>query len=158
MTGMALIVWGLVVVPLGVTRAMQITLWDRITERPRQWLLRRLNPNDLPMDDPDRPYLSYLLECPWCSSVWIGLIVSAGLYVGSTRIITLLVLTALSASLAAVVIDRLIDVGPLSDEAVAARASEAAVRNAAPFSPATPPSVDVAFQRAERGDAPSTGG
>lgn len=101
--------WAWLIVPLGVTRAMQIALWDRITQRPRAWLLRRLNPEDRGMGDPRRPYLSYLLECPWCISVWIGLAAVLAVIVPATRTAALVVLAALALSLAAVVIDRMID-------------------------------------------------
>lgn len=101
--------WAWLIIPLGVTRAMQIALWDRLTSRPRAWLLRRLNPENRGMGDPARPYLSYLLECPWCISVWIGAVAVAGLALEATRDATLFVLAALALSLAAVVIDRMID-------------------------------------------------
>lgn len=101
--------WAWLIVPLGVTRAMQIALWDRITQRPRAWLLRRLNPNDYGMGDPRRSYLSYLLECPWCISVWIGFAAVAAVVLPATRTAALIVLAALALSLAAVVLDRMID-------------------------------------------------
>lgn len=92
--------WAWLIVPLGVCRAMQIVLWDRITQRPREWLLDRL---------PDGGYLAYLLRCPWCVSVWLGLAAVALLSWGSSRAGALLVLAGLALSLAAVVLDRLID-------------------------------------------------
>jgi hypothetical protein len=152
MNDLALVLWALVVVPLGTTRAMQIFLWDRITKKPREWALRRFNPEGYDMGDPRRGYLSYLLECPWCSSVWIGLAVAAGLYIGSTRIVTLLVLTGLSASLAAVVLDRMIDASKISDEAIAAREArekaQAAAQTAFTGPPPAPPAVEMAFEQA----------
>jgi hypothetical protein len=101
--------WAWLIVPLGVTRAMQIALWDRITQRPRAWLLRKLNPDGLGMGDPNRPYLSYLLECPWCISVWIGLAAVLAVIVPATRTAALVILAALALSLVAVLLDRMID-------------------------------------------------
>lgn len=152
MNDVALLVWALVVVPLGVTRAMQIFLWDRITERPRQFLLNRWNPEGFEMGDKRRSYRSYVLECPWCSSVWIGLLVAVGLRFGFTRIFTLLVLSALAASLVAVLLDRWIDASRISDEAIAHRESLARAKQAQaeafPAPPPVPPGVDVAFDQA----------
>lgn len=99
---------------------MQIVLWDRVFKGPREWLLGKLNPKGLPLNHPDRSYLSYLLECPWCMSVWIGAAIALGLANEATDTPTLWVLAVLAISLAAVVIDRLIDVYA-SDEAAAAR-------------------------------------
>lgn len=92
--------WAWLIVPLGVTRAMQITLWDRITAAPRAWLGDRLNPDG---------YLGYLIRCPWCISVWIGALTVALTVWGTTREWTLRVLAALALSLVAVVLDRVID-------------------------------------------------
>lgn len=101
--------WAWLIVPLGICRALQIALWDRIFERPRSWLLGKLNPQGRPMNDPQRPYLSYLIECPWCLSVWIGGLAVALLLWDATRAGTLAVLAALALSLAAVVLDRAVD-------------------------------------------------
>lgn len=106
---MNLTTWAWLIVPLGVTRAMQIVLWDRITQRPRDWLLEKLNPAGYGMKDPRRPYLSYLLECPWCVSVWLGLVVVGLVLWDATRAVALAVLAALALSLLAVLIDRAID-------------------------------------------------
>lgn len=106
---MNLSTWAWLIVPLGVCRAVQIALHDRILAAPRSWLLRKLNPRGLPMNDPARPYLSYLLECPWCLSVWIGLAAVGLLLWDATRAATLAVLAGLALSLLAVVLDRAVD-------------------------------------------------
>lgn len=120
---MDLTTWAWLIVPLGVTRAVQIVLWDRITKGPRAWLLERLNPEGYGMGDPRRGYLSYLLECPWCMSIWVGALVTAGLLWDLTRAATLAVLLVLALSLAAVIIDRMVDRW-LPDEAPPAAPAE----------------------------------
>lgn len=139
--------WAWLIVPLGMCRAVQIALVDRIFAKPRKWLLHKLNPRNLPMSDPNRPYLSYLLECPWCISVWLGIVAAILLVNKATLRPTLWVLLALALSLAAVVLDRLIDVYA-SDEAAAQRAA-AAARAAVPV--LLPPGVDDAFRSFEDG-------
>lgn len=101
--------WAWLILPLGVCRALQIALWDRIFAAPRSWLLRKLNPQGLALNDPARPYLSYLLECPWCLSVWIGAAAVALVLWDAARQITLAVLAALALSLVVVAVDRTFD-------------------------------------------------
>jgi hypothetical protein len=112
--------WAWLILPLGVCRATQIALWDRVLRRPRSWLLRKLNPRGVPMSDPTRPYLSYLLECPWCLSVWVAAAAVAATLYEPTRQATLGVLLALALSLVAVALDRTFDRllpdQPLSDD------------------------------------------
>lgn len=108
--------WTWIIVALGAPRAMQIVLWDRITRAPRHWLQAKLNPQNLPMNDPNRGYLSYLLECPWCMSIWIGAAIVGGLLWDLTRAATLAVLAICAISLVAVLVDRIID-RALPDEA-----------------------------------------
>lgn len=114
-----------VVAVLGVTRATQIALHDRILQAPREWLTRRVNPRRLKPGHPDLGYVGYLIQCPWCLSVWIGAAAVAGLSWNPG--VTIRVLAALGLSLLAVVVDRLIDLYA-GDEAAAAReAAEAQV-------------------------------
>lgn len=101
--------WAFVILPLGVCRATQIMLFDRVTATPRNWLLRQLNPHGYPVDDPRRPYLSVLWECPWCASVWLGAVATGFVAWDGSRAATLLVLAALALSLVAVAIDRMFD-------------------------------------------------
>lgn len=108
--------WAWLILPLGATRLLQIVLWDRVLRRPRSWLMGKLNPRGLPMHDPARPYFSYLLECPWCMSVWLGGGLVALVAWDASRQITLAVLLALTLSLAAVLLDRAIDASPLRDQ------------------------------------------
>lgn len=101
--------WAWLILPLGVCRATQIVLWDRITQGPRRWLLRHLNPEGYGMRDERRGYLAYLLECPWCMSIWLAALAVVLTWWGSTRQATLLVLLVLALSLIAVGIDHAYD-------------------------------------------------
>lgn len=134
--------WAWLILPLGITRLLQIALVDRLLHTPREWLLRKLNPDGLPMHDPDRPYLSYLLECPWCLSVWLGGIVMALVSIDATRPATLAVLAALALSLFAVLADRAVDVGPLRDRPPEQEPTPVA----APAEPDVPPVVAAALR------------
>lgn len=134
-----------IVAALGVCRATQIVLHDRILRTPREAALRRLNPHGLPPGHPDLGYLAYLLQCPWCLSTWLGAAAVAGLTWAPWA--TVRVLAALSLSLLAVVLDRLID-KHASDEDAAARAEPVAAWDEEP-----PPAVAAALA----GDEPSTG-
>lgn len=106
---MNLTAWAWLLLPLGVCRAVQIALVDRIFEKPRAWLLTKLNPKGLPMAHPDRGYLSYLLECPWCISIWVAALAVGLVAWDATRAGTMIVLAVLTLSLLAVVLDRIID-------------------------------------------------
>lgn len=48
---------------LAVARLTRLVIYDRITERPRVWLTVRLE---------KRPQLQYLVNCPWCLSMYVG--------------------------------------------------------------------------------------
>lgn len=52
---------------LAVARVTRLVTQDEITEPLRRGVLRRLNP-----DNRLHLKLAYLLECPWCVSVWVG--------------------------------------------------------------------------------------
>lgn len=106
---MNLTAWAWLILPLGLCRATQMGLHDRIFEKPRGWLLSKLNPEGRSMNDPQRSYLSYLLECPWCLSVWISALFVALVCWETTRFAALAVLLILALSLAAVVLDRAVD-------------------------------------------------
>jgi len=56
---------------LAVARVTRLVTTDRITQAPRNALLRKLDPEGL---------TAYLLVCSWCSSVYVG---AAGAVVGS---------------------------------------------------------------------------
>lgn len=57
---------------LAVYRATLLVVADEITRRPRDWLLRRFGPGHT---------VSYLITCPWCSSIWLApIVVGTGLY------------------------------------------------------------------------------
>lgn len=135
-----------IVAALGVCRATQIALHDRILQAPREWLTRRVNPRRLKPGHPDLGYIGYLIQCPWCLSIWISLAAVAGL--SWNPWLTIRVLAALGLSLLAVVLDRLIDLYA-SDEAAAAREAEAG------FEEAVPPAVAAALTGDESSVGPS---
>lgn len=93
--------WVWLLVPLGVTRATQIVLHDRLLATPRSWARANLG-----------GYVRYSLGCQWCTSTQLGLITALLLATDSTRSAVLWVLLALSASLVAVAIDRVFDAVP----------------------------------------------
>lgn len=56
-------VFSLVVVSLAVARITRLVTADKLTERARVAVLRRLNPNGM---------LAYLAVCDWCASVYVA--------------------------------------------------------------------------------------
>lgn len=80
----------LVVYALAVARITRLINADKITERPRKYLIRRAWIAAYPWvtDKPDEvdknlrmvigtsdpPKLAYFISCPWCVSLWVGLI------------------------------------------------------------------------------------
>lgn len=56
---------------LAAARITRLITTDRITQAPRSWILRRLNPEGL---------TAYLLVCDWCSSVYVGAGVAGAWY------------------------------------------------------------------------------
>lgn len=74
---------------LAVARVTRLVNADRITEAPRNALLKRLDPDGL---------AAYLVVCPWCVSVYVGAAGGAAWWAwGDTLIYTAAVL-ALAAS------------------------------------------------------------
>lgn len=65
MTTMLLLILG----ALATARITRLITTDRITEAPRNWLIRKLDPNGL---------TAYLIVCDWCSSVYVGAAVAGG--------------------------------------------------------------------------------
>lgn len=64
--------WLMVLVLIGaVTRVTVLIRTDRITRAMRYAIARRLQPDG---------YLSYLLSCPWCISIWVGFFAAATAY------------------------------------------------------------------------------
>lgn len=63
----------LLVAALATARLTRLITTDRITERPRLWLLMRLDPEGLG---------SYLITCSWCVSVYVGAGAAALLWTG----------------------------------------------------------------------------
>ena len=55
----------LVIVALAATRITRLATTDTIFDAPRLWLMRK------------GEWLEELLSCPWCTSVWVGLAVTA---------------------------------------------------------------------------------
>ena len=53
---------------LATARITRLITTDRITQAPRNWVLRRLNAESL---------WAYLMVCDWCTSVYVGAGVAA---------------------------------------------------------------------------------
>lgn len=58
---------------LATARITRLVTTDRITEAPRNALLRRLKDDGL---------FAYLIVCDWCASVYVGGVVAAVLWAG----------------------------------------------------------------------------
>ena len=79
----------LVLTVLAVARVTRLVNLDRITQAPRDAIVRRLDPDGL---------MAYMVFCPWCVSVYVGAGAGAAWWAwGDTRIFTAAVL-ALAAS------------------------------------------------------------
>lgn len=83
--------------PLGLTRATQIVLFDRLLDRPRTWWLKRVNPRDYPPGDTRLSLIAYVSMCIFCMPVDIGLVwalLSGVPWVSSFAVIVLAALAA----------------------------------------------------------------
>ena len=65
----------LLIAALATARLTRLVTTDRITQAPRQWLLRRLNSEGL---------AAYLIVCDWCVSVYTGAAVVGVILLGGT--------------------------------------------------------------------------
>lgn len=63
----------LLIAALVTARVTRLVTTDRITQAPRQWLLRRL---------PSDSLAAYLIVCDWCASFYVGVGVAAAGTVG----------------------------------------------------------------------------
>lgn len=72
---------------LATARITRFITTDRITEAPRNALIRRLDPNGL---------LAYLVVCDWCASVYAGAAVAGAWWLWGTT----MAFTAATAALA----------------------------------------------------------
>lgn len=64
----------LLVAALVTARLTRLVTTDRITQAPRQWMLRRLSSEGL---------AAYLIVCDWCASFYVGLgVAGAGAMAG----------------------------------------------------------------------------
>lgn len=122
----------LIVLALAACRGTQLILHDRILE-PFRKLMKRLG-----------EYPAYLVGCPWCVSVWVGLGLVAGLAWDFTEPFVMWIAVALALSLLAVFIDRLFD-RFLPDELPAG-----AQPNPLGVEPPLPPHVAEQLDRAAR--------
>lgn len=77
----------LLVAALATARLTRLVTRDRITHALRRRILKRLDPEGL---------LAYLLICDWCSSVYMGAIVTAGWLWGPAWLYWVAVALALS--------------------------------------------------------------
>ncbi len=68
---------------LATARVTRLITTDRITQEPRNAVLRRLDPTGL---------MAYLLVCDWCSSVYVGAAGAGAWWAwGDTRVFTAIV-------------------------------------------------------------------
>ena len=58
----------LLVAALATARLTRLMTSDRITQAPRHWIIRRLDPEGL---------AAYLMLCDWCASMYTGAAVAA---------------------------------------------------------------------------------
>jgi hypothetical protein len=96
----------LIILPLGVARAMMFVMNDVIIERPRAWVKSK------------HEKLDELLSCPWCTGLWLSIGACVFLAWDYTRPLTKWALVAFSVSLVIVMLERVIDRTPkLMDDA-----------------------------------------
>lgn len=74
---------------LSVARITRLVTSDRITEAPRDWLLDRLDPHGLG---------TYVITCPWCISVYAGLVVAPAAHYWGDDPVFMIIALALTAS------------------------------------------------------------
>lgn len=56
----------LVVAVLAVARITRLLVEDRLTVSWRQFVIKKTSPDSM---------LSYLVHCPWCTSIWVGAVI-----------------------------------------------------------------------------------
>lgn len=81
-----------ILIMLATARITRLITTDRITERPRSAIIRRLDPQGV---------LAYLVVCDWCSSVYAGAAVAGAWWAWGDSTWFTVLLMALSASYAA---------------------------------------------------------
>lgn len=94
----------LITLPLGVARAMMFVMNDVILDRPRDWVKAR------------HVKIEELLECPWCTGLWLSLGACALLAWDYSRPLTKWLLVAFTISLLIVAIERIYDRVPLLED------------------------------------------
>ena len=60
-----MLIFSVAVGMLAVARITRLLVEDRLTVAWRQWVVKRFGADSLP---------SYLVHCPWCMSIWVGLV------------------------------------------------------------------------------------
>lgn len=68
--------WWWIVYALAVARVTNLITGDVITKPGRDWLFRRLNP-----DKESHELLAELVECRWCMSIWVALLLVPAFWV-----------------------------------------------------------------------------
>lgn len=63
--------WEFALLALAAFRLWKLIADDRILDRPRDWLLGK-------MEDERKTYWGDFLTCPWCAGFWISLLVYMG--------------------------------------------------------------------------------
>lgn len=75
----------LLIAVLATYRLTRLVTTDRITEAPRNWIIRKL---------PRESLISYWLVCDWCASIYTGVIVAGAWWEwGGTEVYTVATLT-----------------------------------------------------------------
>lgn len=80
----------LVLLALAAARTWKLVADDTVLDRPRNWLLERLDSDD------DQPW-EYFITCPWCAGAWISLAWFAGWAVWADGTLALAALASISA-------------------------------------------------------------
>lgn len=82
----------LVLLILATARITRLITDDKITERPRTWLVLKLE---------GHPQFQYLMYCPWCASMYVGAVVAGAWWAWGDTMWFMTTTAALSASYAA---------------------------------------------------------
>lgn len=78
---------------LAVARMTRLVTQDEITRPLRGMVLRRLND-----ENPVHLKLAYLLECPWCVSIWVGAAVFSAVAMWPGSVVLWIALSTFAAS------------------------------------------------------------
>jgi hypothetical protein len=80
----------LVLLALAAARTWKLLADDKVLDRPRDWVLDRLDSDD------DNPW-EYFITCPWCAGAWVSLAWYTGWVAWPSGALALASLAAISA-------------------------------------------------------------